>query len=147
MALQTLSEFQVTDEDGHSSLIVADKLSTAAAQIEGGTGTPVLTQVARTERSVSVDVPLADIQFNTQVLPAPAAAAGCIALPTSFVVPAGSKVVLEAMAPVGSGYEFTNWNRAGTVISTDALAEIQLVEPSGDAIADIITALFTSTIA
>ena len=145
--LTNLSEYEVADENGVTTVIVAPTLSDAAKEIEDGTGSPVLVQVSRVKRAVAVDVPLPSIQFNTQVLPAPAAAAGCLALPSSFIVAAGSKVVLEAVAPVGSDYAFTNWNRNGTVLSTDLIAEIDLVEPSGGALADIITALFTSTLA
>jgi len=145
MSLSTLSEYQITDDIGTQTVMVADKLSTAAAQAEA-VGPTVVTQVSRIRPSVQVDVPVVipNVLFQVEVSPSAAGIAGCVALPESYTVPEGTEVILEAHIPASAGYTFTGWYRGLTLVSALAIAKIAVVAPTGPAVADVITAKFTA---
>jgi hypothetical protein len=147
MALQTLSEYDVLTDSGVRSVIVAEKLSDAAAQIEAA-GTVVLMQVSRIKASVQVDVPVSipNVLFEVLVSPDAAAVAGCVALPGAFTVPAGEGVILESHIPSGANFIFDGWYRGATLLSHDARKEIVIAAPTGGATSDYITAKFTAVI-
>ena len=140
MAIVTLGEFRALLADETERVICAENLSAAALALE--TGTVVLEQVSRVRKSVSVEVPDADVRFNVKVSPEAAITAGCVALPETFVVAAGKEVILQAVPPAAGGYSFLGWFRGLVELSTDPIASIAIQAPAPGAIADEIVAKF-----
>jgi hypothetical protein len=144
MALQELSEYKAITDASQEVVICAAKLSDAALQIEGAYPTAKVIQVSRIRESVEVDVPLANVLFQIQVSPDGAAAAGCIAAPSSFIVQPGDKVIAQAIIPSGAGFTFTGWYRGTSQLSAALIAELTIAAPADGAISDVITAKFTA---
>ena len=143
MALETLNEFNTIDSDQVERVICAANLSAAAAAVE--IGTVKLEQVNILRKNVSVQVPDADVRFNVTVEPVAAVTAGCVALPETYKVKAGSSVILQAVPGASSGYRFLGWFRGEVSLSTSAVANIAVVAPAAGEIADEIIARFELT--
>ena len=143
MALELLNEYRAITSEEVEQVICAASLSEAAAALE--IGTVKLDQVSIMRKNVSVQVPDLDVRFAVKVAPEAAITAGCVALPNTYVVKAGEKVILQAVPGATSGYTFTGWFRGLVSLSTEEVAEIAIVAPPADAVADEITAQFTLT--
>lgn len=141
MALQVLNEYRAITSDQAEKVICAAKLSDAAVALE--TGLVTLDQVSILRKNVSVEVPDTNVRFNVTVTPEAAITAGCVALPSTFVVAAGAKVILQAVPASASGYTFAGWYRGEALLSADAVAEVAIVAPEAGAVADEIKATFT----
>ena len=143
MAIQQLSEFRAITSDEVEHVICAENLSAAAAALE--VGTVKLDQVSILRRVVGVQIADLDVRFTVKVAPEAAVTAGCVALPGTYVVKVGEKVILQAVPAAASGYHFTGWFRGAVSLSEDEVASIAIVAPPADSVADEITAQFALT--
>ena len=143
MALRPLNEYKAITSEEVEHIVCAESLSAAAAALEID---PVkLDQVSINRKNVSVQVPDTDVRFNVKVVPEAAITAGCVALPGTYVVKAGEKVILQAVPGATSGYRFVGWFRGLVSLSADPIASIAIVAPLAGEIADEILATFELT--
>ena len=140
MALEQLNEYRVITSEEVEQVICAASLSAAATALE--VGTVKLDQVTIMRKNVSVQVPDLDVRFNVKVVPEIAITAGCVALPGTYVVKAGEKVILQAVPGATSGYRFVGWFRGLVSLSAEEIASIAIVAPPAGEIADEILATF-----
>lgn len=138
MSLKTLKEYRALTKDSTELVICAEKLSDAALALESDT--VELNQVTILRGSVQVEVPDSVVRFNVTVTPEEAGTAGCVALPTTFLVDPGTEVILQAVP--SAGYNFVGWYRDTTLLSNEAIASIAVVAPAAGATADEILATF-----
>jgi hypothetical protein len=138
MAIKTVDQFRLTKLNGDTTVVCAAKISDAVLMVESET--VEIIQADRVASDISVDVPDADVMFNVTVSPDSAGTAGCIALPKTFIVPAGTSVILQAVP--ASTYTFLGWYRGVTLLSADAIAEIAIASPVAGTTADEIVAKF-----
>lgn len=133
------ASFLVTNSSGVESRIIADKAETAAHVFEKDSD-PV-TQVVR-EHTVQDYVADADVYFQTEVAPAGAVAAGCLAFPQGqFHRTAGDKVIFAAHA--ATGWKLDGWYRNGEKLTEDSEAEIAIAPiAAGENVPAIYKALF-----
>lgn len=138
MSLVVMKEFRANTDENVEKIVLGEKLSDAALALEAEGD--VLDQLTLLRRTVSVQVPDPTVRFNVTVSPAPAITAGCVALPATFLVKPGDKVILQAV-PV-DGYNFTGWFRGAVLVEADAIAEVAIVAPAAGEVADEILAVF-----
>jgi len=141
MSAKALNEYRIHTNDNKDQLFCAEHMSDAVAAFE--VGTVEVEEAVTMQTGVMVDVPDADIRFNVTVLPTAAVTAGCVALPTTFIVKSGSKVILQAVPAPSSTYTFTGWYRGIALLSSELVAEVLVIAPVAGAIADEIEARFT----
>jgi hypothetical protein len=146
MALVTMKQFRVIQQDGADNVIVCANAKQAADVFDLELN-PV-TQIVRTQVSIQVSVPDPDLEvaFRTVIGGVGAEAAGCRATPSTYTVLDGSDVIFEAIA--ADGYNFLGWfigeDTSGTPESTSAIASISIDATLGVSQDVVITALFAS---
>lgn len=88
-----------------------------------------MTELAEGEDTVifTASFALADVNWTTEVYPAVATTAGCIAFPSSGTTEANGAG--EFLAVVSEGFTFDHWERNGVILSTNKLLQIDAVTP------------------
>lgn len=124
------NEYALTFADGTPQVVLGSDMKQITENFES-TVNP-LTQITRQRIGVRdiVPDPVVLVEFEVEVTDPSAASAGCVGSPSAYEVPAGTSVIFEATPVVG--FEFVGWyvNGASTAISTDAIATIQIDQPS-----------------
>jgi len=107
MAVESMKEFRVIQENGESAIVVCADAKTAIGTLD--TELNPVTQIVRTRVNIQVNVPdgALDVSFRTLIGGAGAELAGCRATPSTFVVADGAAVIFEAFA--AEGYTFMGW--------------------------------------
>jgi hypothetical protein len=136
--IRELNSYEVISTSSTKKTVVATDIK-AAVNALVDTLDPIVS-ARLTARNLSVDVPDANVRFQTAVLDAAAEAAGCKAYPLVHEVEANKEVIFTAV-PV-DGYQFVNWSRGAVVLSTDAEAVIAVTPLTGDEVIATITANF-----
>ena len=125
MPVIELNEYRVDFVDNHSEVFMARNVREVAAAKE--TPGDTVAQVTCVKRNVGVATPIRNVKFNVTTLPEAAEENGCHAAPETWVVPEGTRVIFTAMA--APGFRFDGWYLGGTLLSADAVAELQVDYP------------------
>lgn len=136
--MQSLNAYEVISTSETKKTVVATDIKAAVNSLVD-TLDPIVS-ARLTARGLSVDVPDANVRFQTAVLDADAEAAGCKAYPLVHEVAANTEVIFTAV-PV-DGYQFVNWSRGAVTLSEDAEAVIEITPLTGDEVIATITANF-----
>jgi hypothetical protein len=124
MSLQTLNEYKGLYSDGTSKLVVSASLAVAATNLTDPVTHKEPSLLQCIQAGISVLVPSALVQFKTEVSPAEALAANCIATPTSYTVEDGTEVIFSAIPTVG--WVFSHWMRDGAILNDTAVPPVPL---------------------
>ena len=136
--IQSLNAYEVISTSETKKTVVATDIKTAVNSLVD-TLDPIVS-ARLTARGLSVDIPDANVRFQTAVLDAAAETAGCKAYPLVHEVAANTEVIFTAV-PV-DGYQFVNWSRGAVTLSEDAEAVIAVTPLTGDETIATITANF-----
>ena len=136
--IQNLNAYEVISTSETKKTVVATDIKAAVNSLVD-TLDPIVS-ARLTARGLSVDVPDANVRFQTAVLDEDAETAGCKAYPLVHEVAANTEVIFTAV-PV-DGYQFVNWSRGAEVLSEDAEAVIEITPLTGDEVIATITANF-----
>ena len=136
--LRNLNSYEIVTTSGTKKTVCATTIKTAVDAFVD-TLDPIVS-ARLTARDLAVDVPDANVRFQTAVLDETAENAGCRAYPLVHEVAANTEVIFTAV-PV-DGYQFVNWTRGSEVLSEDAEAVIEITPLTGDEVIATITANF-----
>ena len=136
--LRNLNSYEIIATSGTKKTVCATTIKAAVDALTDTLDTIVSARL--TARDLAVDVPDANVRFQTAILDEDAKAAGCRAYPLVHEVEANTEVIFTAV-PV-EGYQFVNWSRGATVLSEDAEAVIAITPLTGDEVIATITANF-----
>ena len=125
--IQNLNAYEIIATSESKKTVVAADLKTAVNSLVD-TLDPIVS-ARLTARGLTVDVPDANVRFQTTVLDEDAEAAGCKAYPIVHEIEANTEVIFTAV-PV-EGYQFVNWSRGSVTLSEDAEAVIAVTPLTG----------------
>ena len=136
--IQNLNAYEViSTSESKKTVIAADIKAAVNALVD--TLDPIVS-ARLIARNQSVEIPDANVRFQTAVLDADAETAGCKAYPLVYEVEANTEVIFTAV-PV-DGYQFVNWSRGAVTLSEDAEAVIEITPLTGDEVIATIVANF-----
>lgn len=136
--IRELNSYEVVSTSNTKKTVVATDIR-AAVNALVDTLDPIVS-ARLTARNLSVDVPDANVRFQTAILDEAAEVAGCRAYPLVHEVEANKEVIFTAVP--AEGYQFVNWSRGSEVLSEDAEAVIEITPLTGDEVIATITANF-----
>lgn len=136
----TRNEYQAVAEDGTVIIAAAPDLLGVAKTLDSSTNPLVLVKLLRTVTVLESEgtVAFTAVAALADGTPVPS----CAAYPASFTVDAGDSIILSAVA--GSGYTFVEWDRNGTKLSSDAVAQVTVSPLSDTESSAVYTAVFSS---
>ena len=125
--IRELNSYEVISTSSTKKTVVATDIK-AAVNALVDTLDPIVS-ARLTARNLSVDVPDANVRFQTAVADEAAATAGCKAYPLVHEVDANKEVIFTAV--LVDGYQFVNWTRGAVVLSEDAEAILEVTPLTG----------------
>lgn len=136
--IRELNSYEVVSTSSTKKTVVATDIK-AAVNALVDTLDPIVS-ARLTARNLSVDVPDANVRFQTAVADETAAAAGCKAYPLVHEVEANKEVIFTAVP--ADGYQFVNWTRGAVVLSEEAEAILPVTPLTGEETIATFTANF-----
>jgi len=128
MGIKNLNEYRVTFDDNTDTTFMAENSRAATKTLE--TDQRHIVQLSRVKVGVGVETPIRNIKFTVTVIPEGAATNRCRAVPDTWVVPEGTKVIFTAIP--ADGYQFDGWFKKNdpTPLSGDTVAELLVEYPT-----------------
>jgi len=127
MGIKKLNEYRVTFDDNTDQAFMAENARAVTKTLE--TTERHIVQLSRVKVGVGVETPIRNVKFLVTVTPDGAGVNGCRAVPDTWVVPEGTKVIFTAIP--ADGYQFDGWFKKGdpAVLSSNTVAELPVEYP------------------